>query len=161
MTPSHPHPQTHVQTHKTQACPAPAFAQIQRHRAQRETLEQIRDFALGVVTARPAPTTTPGARCKEREHALALLFGLGVARGSVHDLVEVAALLASGEGGATAIPAVGPFWGRLTTYEHRYRLAVFNPLEPDGPEILIQTGGDGGGAAAAKTDASGVRGCVG
>ena len=174
LTSSIPTPRTpHTKPINTQACPAPAFAQIQRHRAQRETLEQIRDFAFSVVR-RPAPTAD--AR-RERDHALALLFGLGVARGSVHDLVEVAALLASeaweeeeekeegdeGDDDGTApplllarIPAVRPFWEWLTTYEHHYQLGMINPLEPDGPEILIEAG-SGGGAPA--TDQSGVRGC--
>lgn len=157
--------QTHTKPTNTQACPGHAFAQIQRHRTQRETLCQIRDFAFSVVTR---PATTTGAR-RERDHALALLFGLGVARGSVYDLVEVAALLASkageeeGNDDGTAPPLllarileVRPFWERLTTYEHQYLLGMINPLEPDGPEILIEAGAGGGAPA---IDQSGVRNC--
>lgn len=95
----------------------------------------------------------------------------------MHDLVEVAALLASeaweDEGGKgeegnddgtapplllSRIPAVRPFWEWLTTYEHHYQLGMINPFEPDGPEILIEAG-SGGGAPA--TDPNGVRCCGG
>lgn len=141
-----------------QASPPAALAQIQRHRAQRETLEQIRDFARGVILARPTVTallsTAPSAVAaaqKEREHALALLFGLGVARGSVHDLVEVAALLASAGKDVPRLshtPATRLFWQRLTSYAHRYHLAMVNPFEPDGPDILVQQAPAGVGAAA-------------
>lgn len=142
----------------SQASPPSALAQIQRHPLQRQSLERIQAFARGVLVGPTATSATP----TEREAALALLFGLGVSRGSVHDLLDVAALLAQGpgEGASMAvpllsrIPSVQALWQRLAKYEHQYELCMPNPFEPDAPEMLIAVAGGAtpGGSSTAADD---------
>lgn len=66
-----------------QLCPPQALQKVNANKAQRETLQQIADFACSVAQS---------SRGTERSYALALLFSLGVSRGSVHDLLQVGAL---------------------------------------------------------------------
>jgi hypothetical protein len=68
-----------ILTPRPQLTPTETLSRINSSRAQRETLQQITDFAASV-----ASTKGP-----ERAYALALIFALGVARGSVSDLLQV------------------------------------------------------------------------
>ena len=63
-----------------QLSPPEAWSKVNANRAQRETLQQITDFAAAVAHS---------GKGEERAYALALIFSLGVSRGSVSDLLQV------------------------------------------------------------------------